>query len=175
MNHTSILFVFLETCRKQLQFPVGQIFDYHTEYDGLKIIAELAARFQQKRIATMLLPEQGVDNITIIPSGEFNRGFSVDEKLRTLHEAGNQLMIIQHERLLHTGKNVILKIRTDGKSISLYTVYPDKKGPVFMTMLDLSLIEDIGQAVPKLMKMVTDELEVLAGFMTQVDSAFGPL
>lgn len=175
MNHTSILFLFLETCRRGLHFEVGQIFDYQTENDGLKIIAELAARFQQMRIATMLLPELGVDNITIIPSGEYNRGFSVDEKLRTLHEAGNQLMIIQHERLLHTEKNVILKIRTDGTMISMYTVGPDKKGPVFMTMIDLSETEDMGLAVYKLMKLVTDELEVLAGFMTQVNSEFTPL
>lgn len=159
MNVISRLFIMMDQVRLQMHRPVGEIFDYCSGFNGLKMMAEAIQRGRVKGIASLLIPPDGVHSILTTPSGKCVSDFNIDEKVQQTKRPGRYLLLIQYEVFLWTGSYLLIEIDEEGTDARLFLNYRSHSKPTLLTELDLSLVESEHQLLSRVFRIAVGELE----------------
>lgn len=161
MNIIARLFLFYEQVQLQQHREIGEIFDYEGDYTGPKMLAELIVRMKAFKVASMLFPPNGVDNILTLPSGKYRSGFRLDYKITDLFEKKYFIVVMQREAYIESGNYVLIKISEDGNSVFMYRVLDINSHPVMITNMDLECLETHSMIMRKMYDIALGEMEVI--------------
>jgi len=163
MNIISRLFLFYEQAELQKHRPIGDIFNYESDFVGPKMLAEFVVRMKEYTVASLLFPPNGVDSILTLPSGKYRSGFHLDHKIEGLFEKKHFILVMQREAFIETGNYVVLKISEEGDRVYMYYVLETHTTPVLFTNLELDLLETHSVIVEKMFQIVLGEMETVLG------------
>jgi hypothetical protein len=164
MNIIARLFLFYEQVQLQQHREIGGIFDYEGDFLGPKMIAELIVRFKAFKVASMLFPPNGVDNILTLPSGKYRTGFRLDHKITDLFEKKHFIVVMQREAYIESGNYILIKVSEDGTNVYMYRVMDINSQPVLITNLELECLETHAMVVKKMYDIALGEMEsIVAG------------